>query len=106
MLTNLSINQRKGNQLLQKSKKDSKQKEKKKPSTKDVVEPMEEDKGDVDEAQEFKIEKILRHSYGEYLVKWSGYASSENTWEPLENIEDTVAYDNYITGLKEQRKKP
>ncbi|XP_035222659.1 uncharacterized protein LOC118195446, partial [Stegodyphus dumicola] len=38
----------------------------------------------------FKVEKILakrfRHGRFEYLIKWKGYPSSENTWEPKENI--------------------
>ena len=25
-----------------------------------------------------------------YLVKWKGYPSSENSWEPEENVENTA----------------
>ncbi len=40
--------------------------------------------------EEYEVEKILdrKHENGEnyYLVKWIGYDSSENTWEPIKNL--------------------
>ena len=39
---------------------------------------------------EYEVEKILRKRVKkgttQYLVKWKGYSSSENTWEPTENL--------------------
>jgi hypothetical protein len=40
--------------------------------------------------QEYKVEKILNHKQVSgkpyYLVKWKGYDTLENTWEPIENL--------------------
>ena len=46
----------------------------------------------VDGEEEFEVEKIIdmkqmgrgRKTY--YLVKWKGYPTSDNSWEPRENI--------------------
>ena len=44
----------------------------------------------------FIVEKIVEKRYNskkvqyEYLVKWIGYSSTENTWELLTNIPDTI----------------
>ena len=43
---------------------------------------------------EYEVESILKHrvrKYGrgsrlEYLVHWKGYASHDDTWEPLSNL--------------------
>ena len=46
----------------------------------------------VDGQEEYEVEQILSHrTFGcsrqlQYLVKWQGYLSSDNTWEPAENI--------------------
>ena len=47
--------------------------------------------------EEWEVEAILdfreRHSRGQFLVRWKGYPTSENSWEPvegLENAEDLV----------------
>ena len=35
----------------------------------------------------------MRHSRGQFLVRWKGYPNSENSWEPvagLENAQDLV----------------
>ena len=40
----------------------------------------------INELEEYEVESIINHRGGkrrrEYLVKWVGYPSSENTWEP------------------------
>merc|ERR1711865_328661 len=60
-----------------------------------------------DEAGEFEVEKISkkRKNNGrlEYFVKWKGYATSENTWEPVENLE--TAQDLVKRFEEEERQK-
>jgi hypothetical protein len=40
--------------------------------------------------QEYEVEKILDSKKvsgrAQYLVKWKGYDTLENTWEPIENL--------------------
>ena len=38
-------------------------------------------------SEEYVVEKIIDYNKEEnkYLIKWHGYADSENTWEPVEN---------------------
>uniref|UniRef100_A0A7M5U8B0 Chromo domain-containing protein n=1 Tax=Clytia hemisphaerica TaxID=252671 RepID=A0A7M5U8B0_9CNID len=47
----------------------------------------------------FAAEKILKKRYkkgrAEYLVKWQGYSSKFNTWEPVENILDERLLESY-----------
>jgi len=38
------------------------------------------------EEVEFAIEEILEQRNQQYLIKWKGYPTSENTWEPLKNL--------------------
>jgi hypothetical protein len=48
----------------------------------------------VDGQEEFEVEEIVdkrirrtrRNQVAEYLVKWRGYPTSDNTWEPLSNL--------------------
>ena len=40
----------------------------------------------VEEDDEFEVEKILKQDGQQYLVKWKGYPPSENTWEPKEHL--------------------
>ncbi|GBE79602.1 Transposon Tf2-12 polyprotein [Sparassis crispa] len=44
----------------------------------------------IEEHEEYEVEAILNHRqrYGwtQYLVKWKGYASAENSWEPEANL--------------------
>ena len=52
----------------------------------------------IEDAEEYEVEAIVNHRhYGrqrqrQYLIKWKGYPSSDNTWEPEENVhaEDLV----------------
>ena len=45
----------------------------------------------IDDIEEYEVEAILaerirRGIITEYLVKWKGYTTENNTWEPEENI--------------------
>ena len=53
----------------------------------------------IDNETVFNAEKILRHrvqnGQTQYLVKWSGYPTSDATWEPEENLFDPRLLENY-----------
>ncbi|GAA5961505.1 hypothetical protein JCM21900_000965 [Sporobolomyces salmonicolor] len=55
----------------------------------------------VDGEEEYVVEKIIDEKGSgdgqRYLVKWSGYPESENSWEPLKHVEDTVALEEWET---------
>ena len=46
----------------------------------------------VDRDEEYEVEAILNHQHHgrgrklQYLIKWKGYSSADNTWEPVEQI--------------------
>ncbi|GAA5908929.1 hypothetical protein JCM5296_006825, partial [Sporobolomyces johnsonii] len=52
---------------------------------------------DVDGADEYEVEAIVdekgKGRTRRFFVKWRGYPESENSWEPLANVEDTEALD-------------
>ena len=41
-----------------------------------------------DSNDEYEVEKIVDYDRNSqrYLIKWKGYPSDENTWEPLTNL--------------------
>ncbi|XP_017461466.1 PREDICTED: M-phase phosphoprotein 8-like, partial [Rhagoletis zephyria] len=47
-----------------------------------------------DEREEYAVEQIvdkqIENGNAKYLVKWEGFSSSENTWEPLESLKDSM----------------
>lgn len=49
--------------------------------------------------QEYQVECILderqRKGQREFLIKWTGYEESDNTWEPYHHIKDTAALDQW-----------
>ena len=67
--------------------------------------------GDGDTAEEYSVESLIDHRYNfcddfnpedplnlcrlEFLVKWSGYDESFNTWEPYGELKDCAALDVY-----------
>jgi len=46
----------------------------------------------IDGEEEYEVDQILNHQYHgqskrlDYLIKWVGYPSSDNTWEPVAQI--------------------
>jgi hypothetical protein len=55
------------------------------------------------EAQEFVVESILDHSGTpakrsemKFLVHWSGFDQTHDSWEPWENVRNTRALHNYL----------
>ncbi|GAA5987852.1 hypothetical protein JCM11641_003509, partial [Rhodosporidiobolus odoratus] len=57
---------------------------------------------DVEGTDEYVVESIVdekgKGRTRKFLVKWAGYPDSENTWEPLANVEDTLALDEWEDG--------
>lgn len=53
----------------------------------------------VGDADEWLVERILQESKDKkhYYVKWAGYGDEENTWEPLAHVEETVAFDEFMS---------
>ena len=52
--------------------------------------------------EEYEVETILghrkKHSKGasvEYNIRWKGYDSSHDTWEPVENLDCKAMLDEY-----------
>ncbi|XP_012564927.1 heterochromatin protein 1-like [Hydra vulgaris] len=69
------------------------------PETEHQVDRMENLDSDI-----YKTEKIIkkrtRGGKIQYLIKWEGYPSSQNTWEPEENIFDPQVIQKYINSKK------
>lgn len=61
-------------------------------------------------AEEYVVEKIAgRRTKGgkiEYLLKWKGYESSENTWEPKENLDCPELIEAYEEAERQKKKAP
>ena len=64
---------------------------------------------EVDGEKKYKVKKILESRINgqgktkrrQYLVKWKGYSSSNNTWEDKENIKKAEALDVFLQRKKE-----
>ena len=55
----------------------------------------------VDGEEEYEVEEIVSHRDArrrrEYLVKWAGYSSLDNTWVPLSNLKNAQEkVDRYL----------
>lgn len=60
--------------------------------------------------EEYVVEKIVgRRTKGgkiEYHLKWKGYESSENTWEPKENLDCPELIEAYEEAERQKKKAP
>lgn len=58
----------------------------------------------------FNVETIIDHrgprSRRQYLVKWKGYDSLENSWVPRKDFADTTLLDDYEDSISERLKVP
>lgn len=58
----------------------------------------------------FEIDYIVKQKFShelgiwQYLVKWKGYSSEQNTWEPKENIVDTLQFDEFTHKTQNRRR--
>ena len=48
----------------------------------------------IDDEEEYEVEAILAHRHQgrslQYLIKWKGYDTSYNTWEPQQNLQNSL----------------
>jgi hypothetical protein len=55
----------------------------------------------------YEVEAILNHrgedSNRQYLVKWKGYDTAHNSWEPVGNFDDVAVIDKYWQRKEERR---
>ena len=64
-----------------------------------LINPVEVAVLDVD--NDFVIDHIKDHRGNtkrtlKFLVKWAGYGDEDNSWEPLKNLEECIALDDYV----------
>jgi len=71
----------------------------------------------VDNDEQYKVETIWSHQHQgrkrqlQYLIKWLGYPESDNTWEPVENIQAPALIKQYhrchpLEAIKTSTMKP
>jgi len=71
--------------------------------------PTQEDSDEVEPSSHYKVERILKErsngSIKEFLVRWDGYDSTHDTWEPEEGVGHTSVYDKWVA-TKSKKRKP
>lgn len=65
------------------------------------------DSDDEESTKEYVVEKILKKretaaGVTQYFIKWVGYDSSENTWEPEENLNCGELIEKFDVGERKQ----
>jgi hypothetical protein len=63
----------------------------------------------LDDEEHYVVESIVDHrgsaNKRQYLVKWKGYSSDENTWEPASVFDSPVMISDYWKRVKPKRPK-
>ena len=58
-----------------------------------------------EEAGEYEIECICDHrdngGVQQFRVRWRGYSSGDDTWQALDTIEHTEAFEKYLPSMAE-----
>lgn len=66
------------------------------------------DKSGSEEEEEYSVEKIIEKRVvkgkTEYYLKWKGYPDSENTWEPVGNLDCPELIEEFEANLKKKEK--
>jgi len=50
------------------------------------------------------LEKRIRYGKAEYFIKWRDYSDSENSWEPIENLDCEDLVEKYEEEIKRKSK--
>jgi len=62
-----------------------------------------------EQEEEYEVERIekkrIRNGVIEYFIKWIGYAESDNTWEPRDNLSCDEIINNFEKAEKEREAK-
>jgi chromobox protein 5 len=60
--------------------------------------------------EQYKVEAIHAHQYHrhklQYLIKWKGYPESNNTWEPVNNVQAPRLVKGYYEAHPLEDKRP
>lgn len=70
-------------------------------SGKEVVAVMQESSDTETESVEYEVEKLVdvyfkKKGQREFLVRWKGYSSKEDTWEPEKNLNCKILIENFL----------
>jgi len=63
-----------------------------------------------DEEEEYVVEQVIKHKITkknkvEFFLKWKGFGSEDNTWEPAENLNCPELIDSYLKELPDKERK-
>jgi len=77
---------------------------------KDVADDVASEGGSEEEEEEYIVEKVLNKRVNkggkiEYYLKWKGFPSEENTWEPAANLNCPELIEAYEAAHREKKKE-
>ena len=54
--------------------------------------------GSDSDAPEYEVDRIVREKpeTNEFQVRWKGYSRADDTWEPLKNVMELAAFDDFL----------